>query len=255
MTVSRRQIDAIHVVQIERPEHRNAVDAATARQLADAFREFDADERSAVAILTGANGHFCAGADLKAYARGDRRKVTEEGDGPMGPTRMRLSKPVIAAVEGYAVAGGCELAMWCDLRVASQTAIFGIFCRRFGVPLIDLGTIRLPRLIGHSRAMDLILTGREVRAQEAFDIGLANRLVPAGEALNAAIELARHIASLPQTCMRNDRLSAIEQWGLEEDAAMRNEFRHGSDTMASGESLAGANDFAKGAGRHGRVRE
>jgi enoyl-CoA hydratase len=255
MTVSRRQIDAIHVVQIERPEHRNAVDAATARQLADAFREFDADERSAVAILTGANGHFCAGADLKAYARGDRRKVTEEGDGPMGPTRMRLSKPVIAAVEGYAVAGGCELAMWCDLRVASQTAIFGIFCRRFGVPLIDLGTIRLPRLIGHSRAMDLILTGREVRAQEAFDIGLANRLVPAGEALNAAIELARHIASLPQTCMRNDRLSAIEQWGLEEDAAMRNEFRHGSDTLASGESLAGANDFAKGAGRHGRTRE
>lgn len=255
MTVSRRQIDAIQVVQIERPEHRNAVDAATARQLADAFREFDADERSAVAILTGANGHFCAGADLKAYARGDRRQVTEEGDGPMGPTRMRLSKPVIAAVEGYAVAGGCELAMWCDLRVASQTAIFGIFCRRFGVPLIDLGTIRLPRLIGHSRAMDLILTGREVRAQEAFDIGLANRLVPAGEALNAAIELARHIASLPQTCMRNDRLSAIEQWGLEEDAAMRNEFRHGSDTMASGESLAGANDFAKGAGRHGRARE
>lgn len=255
MTVSRRQIDAIHVVQIERPEHRNAVDAATARQLADAFREFDADERSAIAILTGANGHFCAGADLKAYARGDRRKVTEEGDGPMGPTRMRLSKPVIAAVEGYAVAGGCELAMWCDLRVASQTAIFGIFCRRFGVPLIDLGTIRLPRLIGHSRAMDLILTGREVRAQEAFDIGLANRLVPAGEALNAAIELARHMASLPQTCMRNDRLSAIEQWGLEEDAAMRNEFRHGSDTMASGESLAGANDFAKGAGRHGLTRE
>ena len=224
-------------------------------QLADAFREFDADAGSAVAILTGADGHFCAGADLKAYARGDRRKVTEEGDGPMGPTRMRLSKPVIAAVEGYAVAGGCELALWCDLRVASQTAIFGIFCRRFGVPLIDLGTIRLPRLIGHSRAMDLILTGREVRAQEALDIGLANRLVPAGEALNAAIELARQIAASPQTCMRNDRLSAIEQWGLEEDAAMRNEFRHGSDTMASGESLAGASDFAKGAGRHGRARE
>jgi enoyl-CoA hydratase len=173
----------------------------------------------------------------------------------MGPTRMRLSKPVIAAVEGYAVAGGCELALWCDLRVASQTAIFGIFCRRFGVPLIDLGTIRLPRLIGHSRAMDLILTGREVRAQEAFDIGLANRLVPAGAALSAAIELARQIASFPRTCMRNDRLSAIEQWGLEEDAAMRNEFRHGSVTMASGESAAGASDFAKGAGRHGRARE
>ena len=255
MTVSRRQIDNICVVTIERPEHRNAVDAATARALAAAFREFDADERSDVAILTGVGGHFCAGADLKAYARGDRRKVTEDGDGPMGPSRMRLSKPVIAAVEGYAVAGGCELALWCDLRVASQSAIFGIFCRRFGVPLIDLGTIRLPRLIGHSRAMDLILTGREVRAQEAFDIGLANRLVPAGEALNAAVELARQIASFPKTCMRNDRLSAIEQWGMEEDAAMRNEFQRGSATMATGESAAGASDFAKGAGRHGKSRE
>ena len=168
---------------------------------------------------------------------------------------MRLSKPVIAAVEGYAVAGGCELALWCDLRVASQSAIFGIFCRRFGVPLIDLGTIRLPRLIGHSRAMDLILTGREVRAQEAFDIGLANRLVPAGEALNAAVELARQIASFPRTCMRNDRLSAIEQWGMEEDAAMRNEFQRGTATMATGESAAGASDFAKGAGRHGSARD
>ena len=255
MTISRRQIDNIFVVQIERPEHRNAVDAATARALAAAFREFDADERSDVAILTGVGDHFCAGADLKAYARGDRRKITEDGDGPMGPSRMRLSKPVIAAVEGYAVAGGCELALWCDLRVASQSAIFGIFCRRFGVPLIDLGTIRLPRLIGHSRAMDLILTGREVRAQEAFDIGLANRLVPAGEALNAAVELARQIASFPKTCMRNDRLSAIEQWGMEEDAAMRNEFQRGSATMATGESAAGASDFAKGAGRHGKSRE
>jgi enoyl-CoA hydratase len=255
MTISRRQIDNICVVQIERPEHRNAVDSATAQQLAAAFREFDADRGSAVAILTGAAGHFCAGADLKAYARGDRRKVTDEGDGPMGPTRMRLSKPVIAAVEGYAVAGGCELALWCDLRVASQSAIFGIFCRRFGVPLIDLGTIRLPRLIGHSRAMDLILTGREVRAQEAFDIGLANRLVPAGQALTAAIELARQIASFPQMCMRNDRLSAIEQWGLQEDAAMRNEFQRGTATMTSGESLAGASDFARGAGRHGSARD
>jgi enoyl-CoA hydratase/carnithine racemase len=255
MTISRRRIDSIFVVQIERPEHRNAVDASTARELADAFREFDADERSDVAILTGAGGHFCAGADLKAYARGDRRKVMEDGDGPMGPSRMRLSKPVIAAVEGYAVAGGCELALWCDLRVASQSAIFGIFCRRFGVPLIDLGTIRLPRLIGHSRAMDLILTGREVRAQEAFDIGLANRLVPAGEALNAALDLARQIASFPRTCMRNDRLSAIEQWGMEEEAAMRNEFQRGTATMASGESAAGASDFAKGAGRHGKTRE
>jgi enoyl-CoA hydratase len=255
MTVTRQQIDNICVVQIERPEQRNAVDAATAQQLAAAFREFDADPRSDVAILTGAAGHFCAGADLKAYARGDRRKVTEEGDGPMGPTRMNLSKPVIAAVEGYAVAGGCELALWCDLRVASESAIFGIFCRRFGVPLIDLGTIRLPRLIGHSRAMDLILTGREVRAQEAFDIGLANRLVPSGQALPAAIELARQIAAFPQTCLRHDRLSAIEQWGLQEDAALRNEFRHGTITMGSGESLTGASDFAKGAGRHGRRRE
>jgi enoyl-CoA hydratase len=255
MTVSRQQIDNISVVTIERPEHRNAVDAATALQLAAAFREFDADPRSDVAILAGSSGHFCAGADLKAYARGDRRQVTDEGDGPMGPTRLRLSKPVIAAVEGYAVAGGCELALWCDLRVASHSAVFGIFCRRFGVPLIDLGTIRLPRLIGHSRAMDLILTGREVRAQEAFDIGLANRLVPAGQALTAAIELARQIASFPQTCLRNDRLSAIEQWGLEEDAALRNEFRHGTLTVKSGESLEGASDFANGAGRHGRTRE
>jgi enoyl-CoA hydratase len=255
MTVTRRRIDNVFIVQIERPAQRNAVDAATALLLADAFREFDADSGSDVAILTGADGHFCAGADLKAYARGDRRKVTEDGDGPMGPTRMRLSKPVIAAVEGYAVAGGCELALWCDLRVASDTAIFGIFCRRFGVPLIDLGTIRLPRLIGHSRAMDLILTGREVRAQEAFDLGLANRLVPAGQALPAAIELAGQIASFPQTCMRNDRLSAIEQWGMEEDAAMRNEFQRGATTMSSGESAAGASDFAKGAGRHGRPRE
>jgi enoyl-CoA hydratase/carnithine racemase len=254
VSVSRQQLDNICVVQIERPEQRNAVDAATALELAAAFREFDADSRSDVAILTGAAGHFCAGADLKAYARGERRKVTEDGDGPMGPTRMRLSKPVIAAVEGYAVAGGCELALWCDLRVASQSAIFGIFCRRFGVPLIDLGTIRLPRLIGHSRAMDLILTGREVRAQEAFDIGLANRLVPAGESLTASIELARQIASFPRTCMRNDRLSAIEQWGMEEEAALRNEFTRGTNTMSTGESLAGASDFANGAGRHGRAR-
>src|SRR5262245_52164805 len=254
MTVSRQQIDNIHVVTIERPGHRNAVDADTALQLAATFREFDADPRSDVAIFTGAGGHFCAGADLKAYARGDRRQVTDEGDGPMGPTRLRLSKPVIAAVEGYAVAGGCELALWCDLRVASATAIFGIFCRRFGVPLIDLGTIRLPRLIGHSRAMDLILTGREVRAQEAFDIGLANRLAPAGEALAVAIELARKLASFPQTCMRNDRLSAIEQWGLDEPAAMRNELRRGLATIGTGETADGAKAFAGGAGRHGEER-
>lgn len=172
----------------------------------------------------------------------------------MGPTRMRLSKPVIAAVEGYAVAGGCELALWCDMRIASETAVFGIFCRRFGVPLIDLGTVRLPRLIGHSRAMDLILTGREVRAHEALDIGLANRLVPAGEALRAATQLASQIAAFPQNCMRNDRRSAIEQWGLDEEAAMRNELRHGLATIESGESRTGAAAFAAGAGRHGGER-
>lgn len=255
MTVSYERRDAVAIVQIERPEHRNAVDSATAKRLADAFREFDRDESCDVAVLSGAGGHFCAGADLKAFAQGDRRTLDAEGDGPMGPTRMTLSKPVIAAVEGYAVAGGLELALWCDLRVASEAAIFGVFCRRFGVPLVDLGTVRLPRLIGHSRAMDLILTGREVRAQEALDIGLANRLVPTGEALDAAVGLAAHIAAFPRTCMRNDRLSALEQWGMHEDAAMRNEFRRGLATLNSGESAAGAADFARGAGRHGRARE
>lgn len=254
MSVTHTVADGVVVITIDRPAQRNAVDAATALKLADAFRAFDADDAQSVAILTGANGHFCAGADLKAYAAGDRGKISEQGDGPMGPTRMRLSKPVIAAVEGYAVAGGCELALWCDLRVASETAVFGIFCRRFGVPLIDLGTVRLPRLIGHSRAMDLILTGREVRAHEALDIGLANRLVPAGEAVRAAMQLASQIAAFPQRCMRNDRRSAIEQWGLDEEGAMRNELRHGLATIESGESRTGAAAFAAGAGRHGGER-
>ncbi|MET0658902.1 MAG: crotonase/enoyl-CoA hydratase family protein [Steroidobacteraceae bacterium] len=245
---------AVAIVTIERVAQRNAVDRKTAEALAEAFREFDTDASLSVAILTGAGGHFCAGADLKAYVAGDRRKLGDDDDGPMGPTRMRLSKPVIAAVEGYAVAGGCELALWCDLRVASQSAVFGIFCRRFGVPLIDLGTVRLPRLIGHSRAMDMILTGREVRAQEAFDIGLANRLVRSGEALNAALALATQLAAFPQTCMRNDRLSAIEQWALDEAGAMRNEMRHGLATIESGESQAGAAAFAQGSGRHGSER-
>jgi enoyl-CoA hydratase len=255
VTVSYRMEAQVAIVQIERPAVRNAVDAATARSLADAFRRFDLDQAASVAVLTGAGGCFCAGADLKAYARGDRRALLETGDGPMGPTRMRLSKPVIAAVEGFAVAGGCELALWCDLRVASENAVFGIFCRRFGVPLIDLGTIRLPRLIGHSRAMDLILTGREVRAREALEMGLANRIAPAGQALAAALELATQIAAHPQTCLRQDRLSAIEQWGLDEGAAMRNELRRGLATIASGESLEGASAFAQGVGRHGRMRE
>jgi enoyl-CoA hydratase/carnithine racemase len=255
MSVSYRCTDRVAVVQIERPEHRNAVDSATARQLADGFRAFDQDSGADVAVLTGAGGHFCAGADLKAFARGDRRALGADGDGPMGPTRMRLTKPVIAAVEGYAVAGGFELALWCDLRVVADGAVFGIFCRRFGVPLIDLGTIRLPRLIGHSRAMDLILTGREVHAQEALDIGLANRLVPSGHALAAAVDLAKQIASFPQTCMRNDRLSAIEQWDMEEPAAARNELTRGLATIASGEASAGAAAFTHGAGRHGQARE
>ena len=254
MTVSFSRSENIAVITIERPQQRNAVDYATAQELANAFRRFDADSALDVAILTGACGHFCAGADLKAFAGGEHRPVSVEGDGPMGPTRLRLMKPVIAAVEGDAVAGGCELALWCDLRVISETATFGIFCRRFGVPLIDLGTIRLPRLIGHSRAMDLILTGRDVRAHEALDIGLANRLVPAGQALPAAIELARQIGSFPQTCLRNDRLSALEQWGLDDASAMQNEIKRGLNTLASGEAQAGAAAFSAGSGRHGSAR-
>lgn len=254
MTVSSQQIDNILVVTIERPERRNAVDKETALRLIEAFAAFDAAADQSVAILTGSGGQFCAGADLKAYARGARSSLSEHGDGPMGPTRRRMSKPVLAAVEGYAVAGGLELALWCDLRIASETAVFGVFCRRFGVPLVDLGTVRLPRLIGHSRASDLILTGREVRAEEAFAIGLANRVVPAGQALTAATQLARELASLPQQCLRNDRLSALEQWDLDEEHAMRNEFRRGLATIESGESAAGARAFSDGAGRHGEPR-
>ena len=253
--ISVEHLHRIALISIERPTQRNAVDAATARALFDAFTEFDSDPQLDVAVLTGSGGHFCAGADLKAFAAGKGNPLQSEGMlAPMGPTRMRLSKPVLAAVEGYAVAGGCELALWCDLRVVSSTAVFGIFCRRFGVPLIDLGTIRLPRLIGHSRAMDLILTGREVLADEALAIGLANRLVPGGQAVAAALELAASIAAFPQICLRNDRLSAMEQWGLEEAAAMRNEFRRGLQTLETGEGASGASDFATGAGRHGKRR-
>lgn len=254
MNVTTRRQQDIVVVTIDRPARRNAVDPSTAAELAHAFREFDRDDSLAVAILTGANGQFCAGADLKAYAAGESRPMSDDGEGPMGPTRMRLSKPVIAAVEGYAVAGGLELALWCDLRVASESAVFGVFCRRFGVPLIDLGTIRLPRLIGHSRAMDLILTGREVRAEEALAMGLANRVVEAGQALEAALALAKQLAAFPQACMRGDRMSAIEQWSMDEHTATQNEFRHGRATMASGETAAGMRDFAGGAGRHGAPR-
>lgn len=238
--------DAILVVTINRPEVRNAVDAATARALADAFRAFDADDALDVAVLTGAGGAFCAGADLKAIAAGKLNSLSEDGDGPMGPTRMLLSKPVIAAIEGHAVAGGLELALWCDLRVAARDATLGVYCRRVGVPLIDLGTIRLPRLIGQSQALDLILTGRGVAGEEALRMGLVNRLADTGHALEAALELARSIASFPRACMRSDRLSCYEQWHLAIDEAMRNEYRRGLDVLRSGEPSAGAQRFAAG---------
>jgi len=241
----------VRIVTIDRPERRNAVDSVTAARLFEAFAAFDADETSAVAVLTGAGGCFCAGADLKALADGDRRPVGDDGPGPMGPTRMRLGKPVIAAIEGPAVAGGLELALWCDLRVAASDATLGVYCRRFGVPLVDLGTIRLPRLIGHSRAIDLILTGRGIDGTEAERMGLVNRVVAPGRALSAAVALAGELAALPQRCMRNDRLSALEQWDMSEDDAMRNEAARGRDTIASGETLTGAARFAAGAGRHG----
>lgn len=249
----RCQVDGpITVVTIDRPAARNAVNPPTADALADAFRRFDADASQHVAILTGAEGTFCAGYDLKRTAAGHRGHRQEDGDGPMGPTRLMLGKPVIAAVEGFAVAGGLELALWCDLRVAARNATFGVYCRRFGVPLMDLGTIRLPRLIGQSRAMDMILTGRGVSGEEAERIGLANRLVEPGEALAEALRLAHELARLPQAALRNDRRSAIEQWSLDWDAATLNEFRLGIATVATGETEAGARRFAAGIGRHGK---
>jgi enoyl-CoA hydratase len=247
------QKDDVIVVIINRPEVRNAVDGPTANELADAFRKFDGDEHLKVAVLAGAGGTFCAGADLKAIAQGRGNRMSEEGDGPMGPTRMLLSKPVIAAVEGYAVAGGLELALWCDLRVAARDAVFGVYCRRFGVPLVDLGTIRLPRLIGHSHALDLILTGRGVSGEEALRMGLANRLVEPGHALDAAVELATDLARLPQNCLRSDRLSAYEQWSLTCTDAIRNEFRRGMQVVETGETQQGAQRFAGGSGRHGNT--
>lgn len=240
------------IVTIERPERRNAVDGETAQALYDAFKAFDADAALDVAVLQGRGGTFCAGADLKGVSEGRGNPVRLDGDlGPMGCTRLQLSKPVIAAVEGHAVAGGLEVAAWCDLRVAAEGAVFGVFCRRFGVPLIDLGTIRLPRLIGHSRAMDLILTGRPAPAAEAYAIGLANRLVPDGQALEAALELAAQISAFPQTCLRNDRASAIAQWSMDWDAATRQEVELGRATLASGEAAAGAARFVAGQGRGG----
>lgn len=251
MTVDVEHDGAITVVTINRPEVRNAVDGPTASKLAEAFRAFEHDDARAVAVLAGAGGTFCAGADLKAIAAGRGNTVREQGDGPMGPTRMLLSKPVIAAVEGHAVAGGLELAAWCDLRVAARDAVFGVYCRRWGVPLVDGGTIRLPRLIGQSHALDLILTGRGVSGDEALRMGLANRIVDPGSARPAAIALARELAALPQTCLREDRRSAYEQWELGLDDALRNEFAHGVRSLASGDAVEGAARFSAGAGRHG----
>jgi enoyl-CoA hydratase len=253
MPVSVTTIDRVAIVRMMRPERRNAVDAATAKSLADAFRAFDADTNLDVAVFTGTDKVFCAGADLKAIASGDRITLNAGGYSPMGPPRLRLSKPVIAAIEGPAVAGGLELVLWCDLRIAGKSAIFGVFNRRFGIPLVDLGTIRLPRIIGHGRAMDLILSGRSVDAVEALAMGLINRCVADGEALPTAIELAQKLSSFPQTAMRQDRLSAIEQWGLSEEDAIANEISHGMVTVASGETAAGAKNFGSGAGRHGKL--
>jgi enoyl-CoA hydratase len=252
MSTVRYETDGpVAIVTIDRPHVRNAVDGPTAAELAAAFRRFDADSALATAVLTGAGGTFCAGADLKAVAAGRGNRVSVDGDGPMGPTRMLLGKPVIAAVEGYAVAGGLELALWCDLCVAARDAVFGVFCRRWGVPLIDGGTIRLTRRLGHSHALDLILTGRGVSGDEARMMGLANRLVEPGAALANAIALARQLAAFPQHCMRSDRLSSYRQWTLNFHDALAEETRLGLEVIASGDTAAGAQRFAGGAGRHG----
>jgi enoyl-CoA hydratase len=244
---------SVLVVSIDRPAARNAVDRPTAAALAAAFRAFAADDGLAVAVLTGTGGTFCAGADLKAISteRGNRVDADVSLDGPMGPTRMLLDKPVIAAVEGFAVAGGLELATWCDLRVAASDAVFGVYCRRWGVPLVDGGTIRLPRLIGHSHALDLILTGRGVSGDEALRMGLVNRLVNPGDARAAAIVLAGELAALPQGCLRRDRRSSYDQWSLDLPDALAHETQLGLETLASGETLEGATRFAAGEGRHG----
>src|SRR6266568_1318974 len=253
MTVRYETDGPIAIVTIDQLDVANAVDAETAERLVEAFEKFDADPDLSVAILTGAGGKFSAGGDLKAMMEGRGITVRPDGPGPLGPTRMMLSKPVIAAVEGHAVAGGLELALWCDLRVASEDAIFGVFCRRWGVPLIDGGTVRLPRLIGHSHALDLILTGRGVSGQEALMMGLANRLVPHGESLNAALALASELARFPQHCLRSDRLSSYEQWGMPLEQALGNETRRGLEVINSGETREGARRFASGHGRHGNM--
>ena len=250
MSVRVERDGPVTTVHLHRPERRNAVDGPTAAALADAFRAFDADQSASVAVLHGEGGVFCAGADLTAVGTDRGNRVAPDGDGPMGISRLRLSKPVVAAVSGHAVAGGLELAIWCDLRVADETAVFGVFCRRWGVPLVDGGTVRLPRLIGTSRAMDLILTGRPVDAAEALAIGLANRVVPAGEVLTAAQALARQLAAFPQVCLRSDRASVLGSEGLSESEAMVAEFRHGLAALSE-ETLDGAARFVAGEGRHG----
>jgi enoyl-CoA hydratase len=244
---------AVAIVTIDRPEVRNCVDRHTSAELAAAFRRFESEQDAAVAVLTGADGCFCAGADLKAVGAGAGRapRLSPDGDGPMGPSRMLLDKPVLAAVEGYAVAGGLELAVWCDMRIAAADAVFGVFCRRWGVPLVDGGTIRLTRLIGQSHAMDMILTGRGVSGEEARMMGLANRLVEPGKALEEAVALAEKLSRFPQRCMRGDRLSAYRQWSLGLEDALAEETRIGADVIASGETVEGALRFKDGAGRHG----
>ena len=252
MTVRFEPDAPVVLVTIDRPDAANAIDRPTAQALAEAFRRFEADETLAVAVLTGAHGKFCAGADLKAMREpGAPRasRVAPDGDGPVGPTRMLSAKPVIAAVEGHAVAGGLELAAWCDLRVAAEDAVFGVYCRRWGIPLMDGGTIRLARLIGHSHALDLILTGRGVSGEEALRMGIANRLVPAGQVLAAALSLAHEIASRPQAALRSDRLSSYEQWSLALDEALANEYRHGISTLETGELFGGLEQYASGAWR------
>lgn len=247
-----RRHEATFVVTMNRPEVRNALDGPTASALAQVFREFESDNTLAVAVLTGSGGTFCSGFDLKAVAENTRApQLNEQGDGPLGVTRMLLSKPVIAAIEGYAVAGGLEVALWCDLRIAAENAVFGVFNRRWGVPLIDGGTIRLPRLIGQSHALDLILTGRGVSGQEALSMGLANRLTRPGEALAGALALAEELARLPQNGLRSDRLSLYEQWSLSWTEALSNEMHRGLEVLRSGESVEGARRFAAGQGRHG----
>jgi enoyl-CoA hydratase len=253
MKVETETAGSVRIVEINRPDVRNAVDAETASLLHDAFIEFEEDESLDAAVLTGADGTFCSGADLQALGREMGERVRIDGPGPMGPTRLLLSKPVIAAIEGHAVAGGLELALWCDLRVAGEGAVFGVFCRRFGVPLIDGGTVRLPRLIGQSRALDMILTGRPVGAREASEMGLANRVVADGGARQAAVDLAAEIASHPKTCMRNDRASAITQWALSEETAVAHELELGLQTIGTGETASGAARFQAGEGRHGEA--